>query len=121
MPPRRCIRALARLSHPHVVTVHEVGESDGTIFLAMEYVRGQSFRQWLRKEPGPAAVGDRPGDGIVVDGGTLDGARVVSRGNARAGLFVSQGTAALRSSVLAGNDIGVLRRFDTRIDLNEAG
>ena len=29
-------QALARLSHPHVVTVHEAGEHEGQIFLAME-------------------------------------------------------------------------------------
>jgi eukaryotic-like serine/threonine-protein kinase len=44
-------RALARLSHPHVVTVHEVGESDGQVFLAMEFVRGQSLSEWLRTKP----------------------------------------------------------------------
>ncbi|MEX1361939.1 MAG: serine/threonine-protein kinase, partial [Nannocystaceae bacterium] len=44
-------RALGRLSHPNVVTVHEVGESDGRIFVAMEYVQGESLRDWLGTEP----------------------------------------------------------------------
>jgi len=40
-------RALARLSHPHVVTVHEVGEHELRTFLVMEMVEGQSLRAWL--------------------------------------------------------------------------
>ncbi len=43
---------MARLSHPNVVTVHEVGESDGGVFVAMEFIRGQSLDAWIRGEPG---------------------------------------------------------------------
>ncbi|MEM9458441.1 MAG: serine/threonine-protein kinase [Myxococcota bacterium] len=52
-------QALARLSHPHVVTVHEVGEANGELFLAMEFIRGQDLGQWLRADsagPGWRAV-----------------------------------------------------------------
>ena len=44
-------QALARLSHPHVVTVHEAGEHEGQIFLAMEYIPGESLGDWLRTDP----------------------------------------------------------------------
>lgn len=40
-------RALARLNHPHIVTVHDFGESDGLHFLLMEYVDGMNLRQLL--------------------------------------------------------------------------
>lgn len=37
-------RAAARLSHPNVVAVFDQGEDDGTVFLAMELVRGHTLR-----------------------------------------------------------------------------
>jgi eukaryotic-like serine/threonine-protein kinase len=39
-------RSLARLSHDNVVQIFDVGEHDGSIFLAMEYVDGPSLLQW---------------------------------------------------------------------------
>lgn len=39
-------RALARVSHPNVLKVHDVGELDGQIFVAMELVTGPSLRSW---------------------------------------------------------------------------
>jgi eukaryotic-like serine/threonine-protein kinase len=41
-------QALARLSHPNVVTVYEVGTVEGQGFIAMELVDGQSLREWHR-------------------------------------------------------------------------
>ena len=41
-------QALARLAHPNVVTVHEIGEVAGHIFVAMELVEGRTLRAWLK-------------------------------------------------------------------------
>jgi WD40 repeat protein/tetratricopeptide (TPR) repeat protein len=43
--------AIARLQHPHIVQVYEVGESDGLPFLALEYVEGGSLSQRLGGAP----------------------------------------------------------------------
>jgi len=43
--------ALARLAHPNVVTIFEVGEHDGAGFVAMELCTGGSVRGWLAAAP----------------------------------------------------------------------
>ncbi len=43
-------QTLARLSHPHVVTVYEVGEHEEQVFVAMEFVDGVNVRDWMRSE-----------------------------------------------------------------------
>ena len=50
-------RAMARLSHPNVVTVHECGEAGGLPYLVMEYVSGPTLRDAMRsKALSPAAA-----------------------------------------------------------------
>lgn len=43
--------ALAKLSHPHIATVHDVGEQDGIEFIAMECVPGHSLAEKLGVGP----------------------------------------------------------------------
>ena len=43
-------RATARLAHPNVVVVHDVGEFEGNVFMAMELVTGGTLGDWIRKE-----------------------------------------------------------------------
>ena len=44
-------RALARIDHPNVVRVYEVGEHDGALYLAMELVAGTTVDAWLAAAP----------------------------------------------------------------------
>src|SRR5215468_9888081 len=41
-------RAMARLAHPNVVTVHEVGTANGRDYVAMELIQGETLADWLR-------------------------------------------------------------------------
>ena len=43
-------QALAQLSHPNVVAVHDVGVSGDDVYIAMELVEGETLRSWLRQQ-----------------------------------------------------------------------
>ena len=45
--------AMARLTHPNVITVHEVGRLGDRVFVAMEFVPGGTLRAWLKARPRP--------------------------------------------------------------------
>jgi len=45
---QREARLIARLQHPNIVSVHDVGAFEGHHYLVMEYVDGQSVRQLLQ-------------------------------------------------------------------------
>src|SRR6476659_3444033 len=42
-------RTVAALNHPHICTLHDVGHQDGTEFLVMEYLDGETLAQRLSK------------------------------------------------------------------------
>lgn len=46
-------RAIANLSHPNIVAIHEVGTERGLHFFSMEYVAGQSLKELIADEPLP--------------------------------------------------------------------
>ncbi len=41
---------MAKLAHPNVVAVYDVGSYGEQVFVAMEHVEGQTLRRWLRAE-----------------------------------------------------------------------
>src|SRR5689334_11892726 len=43
-------RAASALNHPNIVTVYDAGVTDGTPWIAMEYVEGSTLRQMLRSK-----------------------------------------------------------------------
>ena len=51
---QREAEAVARLQHPHVVQIHDVGDSEGRPYFTMEYVDGGSLAERIRRAPQPA-------------------------------------------------------------------
>ena len=106
-------RALARLSHPNVVAIYEVGEYCGRPYLAMEYVEGVELRQWLRQAKRPLHEVLR----VFVDAGrglaAAHAAGLVHRDFKPANVLVS---AAGRACVL---DFGLSRAADVAAPVGE--
>jgi len=50
---RREAHAMARLSHPNVAQVYEVGEHDGQTYITMEYIGGGDLDTWSKAERRP--------------------------------------------------------------------
>jgi serine/threonine protein kinase len=46
-------RSIARLSHPNVVVIHDVGAFRNTVFIAMEFVEGHTVGYWIQAHPHP--------------------------------------------------------------------
>ena len=44
-------KAIAKVSHPNVVVVHDVGTFEDRVFIAMEFVEGHTFTYWIHAEP----------------------------------------------------------------------
>jgi tetratricopeptide (TPR) repeat protein/predicted Ser/Thr protein kinase len=105
-------QALARLSHPNVVQVYEVGDHRDQLYLAMEYVEGRTLREWAAQDrPELARLLERyvqagqglaaahragvlhrdfkPDNAVVGDDGRV---RVLDFGLARADTGLSEGT-----------------------------
>lgn len=47
-------QTISSLNHPHICVLHDVGHHDGTDFLVMEYLEGESLAQRLAR--GPIAI-----------------------------------------------------------------
>jgi tetratricopeptide (TPR) repeat protein/predicted Ser/Thr protein kinase len=43
-------QAMARVSHPNVIPIYDVGTFGSQVFLAMEFIQGRTLQEWIRQE-----------------------------------------------------------------------
>ena len=53
---RREAEAIAALDHPHICVLHDIGRHDGTDFLVMEHLEGETLAKRLHRGPLPLEV-----------------------------------------------------------------
>jgi formylglycine-generating enzyme required for sulfatase activity len=72
-------RAASALNHPHIVTIHEVGEDEGTTFIAMELVEGEALDRVLARGPLPLPIALEYGTQIAAALAAAHGRGIVHR------------------------------------------
>jgi serine/threonine-protein kinase len=50
-------RSASALDHPNIITIHDIGSADETVYIATQYVEGRTLRELLASEAGGS---DRP-------------------------------------------------------------
>ena len=84
-------RAASALNHPNIVTIHDIGESGGTSYIAMELVDGQTLREILAEGAVPPkrllAIAAQVADGLA----KAHGAGIVHRDLKPENIMVTQG------------------------------
>ncbi|HEY7863397.1 MAG TPA: protein kinase [Thermoanaerobaculia bacterium] len=62
-------RSASALNHPNIVTIHDIGQIDGTPYIAMELVEGKTLRELSSPEPLPLrkllAIGPQIAEGLA--------------------------------------------------------
>ncbi|MGH1342039.1 MAG: tetratricopeptide repeat protein [Nannocystales bacterium] len=111
-------RALARLSHPNVIAVHDVAVHDGRIVVAMEFVDGETLTSRLAREPLPwravVKLMIQAGEGLAA----AHGAGLVHRD------FKPDNVMLARDGRVHVMDFGLAREFeldDGQLSLSEKG
>lgn len=76
---KREARAIARLSHPNIVTIFDIGEDDGQHFIVMEFLEGLTLRERIAEGPLPLAEVSAILDGVASGLDAVHAAGIIHR------------------------------------------
>lgn len=99
-------RILARLRHPNVVPIHEVGEADGLLYYVMDRVEGETLAERLRRGLLSALEAEALGADLLAALEAAHAAGIVHRDIKPANVFLVEGSARLA-------DFGVSKLLDS--------
>jgi eukaryotic-like serine/threonine-protein kinase len=107
--------SVARLQHPNIVQIHEIGEHDGCPFLALEYLEGGSLAGRIAQGPLPAAEAARLVEVLARAVGALHERGIVHRDLKPANvLLAADGTPKIA-------DFGLVKHLDGETAHTESG
>jgi serine/threonine protein kinase/tetratricopeptide (TPR) repeat protein len=98
-------RAAAAVNHPNVCQIHEIGEDDGRLFIAMELLEGEALDQRLVAGPIPAAQAVPIGLGMLAALGALHARGIVHRDLKPSNVFLTPHGVKLLDFGLASPDV----------------
>ena len=113
---RREAQAAANLSHPNIVSVYDWGEEDGTYFIVMEYVDGESLASLVHR------AGALQADEAAEIGAEIAAALAVAHRNNMVHRDVKPGNVLIdRQGQIKVTDFGIARAVNTTENLTQPG
>ncbi|MFA6954371.1 MAG: protein kinase [Thermoanaerobaculia bacterium] len=106
-------KTISQLNHPHICTLHDIGEENGLSFLVMELVDGTSLADLVSKGPLPAADVLRYGTQIAEALSRAHRSAIIHRDLKPGNVMITKGGAKLL-------DFGLAKSSTVEINLDEA-